>query len=1327
MAGRARDGLCRWACGAEACECSESRRSGHPVLAAKAARVAAPFSLFNEDRNLLRIKEKERRNQEINLNKEPFLENAPLFDEPYKTNKGDELSNRIQNMLGNYEEMKDLINNMSQQNFIGIPKRAVPLISQEKSLRGPSRSNSSMKSAFHSKNPRLMGPHSSIPSTLDCSFQKNTALSEQNGQSSNHNAKNYKSLHNRSQNKDSSFNDRKTCNSHHGSDNQQLDVDNQAKDQLSHLQDFQPLLQLSSLLQPLSPLTPLSPIHSTVFTNSKSQSSNSKDCPPSNSPHEMGLLSGDSESLSSGLNTSVPNQHASQAFPPSLPSKSNMTQQKPTAYVRPMDGQDQAPSESPELKPPSEDYSKDSFGNIVKVKVCARKKLSKLKISSQPVEETLSNEVSCVEEILKEMTHSWPPPLTAIQTPSTTEPSKFPFQNKDMHVASGFVGHKKCEISPKNSQSEKPMLEHDLQISSGEESDEDQVMEKPATISVPESASSLPQSDNILPRHSSSGLNNLSESGNSSTSDSESESTSTDSEGATSEGVSRAPTPENHENTKTKPDPSLTNKWKLDNWLNDKQPVIPSKSHSESLMGRISQDNKRSVTKEIHDGTGSSREKRMTEEPSPSRSRQQESPALHDQQQAVQEKQPNKPIITFVPGAKQENEACKSGDKDQLCTEWAKVKDGQRSSENRGTESSAKISIERKKHKGRVQNAPKCKQFTDNCSLSIDHCSTKDKPLPFAAHVSQRLENNENEAKTGKLAREASRSTFHKSAEVRNINDTNISKSSTGVKEANRATNFQPANKGKQLTRTNGNKAGSHVREEVHNNINKPAGKVKEENGSNTQKVITKERTKLSKHVNQTKDNILKNQVFSSGSIGSLLSPIRDNKSNMPLMVKIDLSLLSRIPLPPGNEDKLPKMCTMGHMNQKNKEGLKESKESSSGKTKRKHAIDAESSESKKQKLEKENKLFSSSHKEPSHKRVSTSLTEKEKSFVPLLPSPVQVKVAHKQPDSISSSSSQVSMMNASDTKAKSSMSNSASGLLTSKHKRIEDKQSRHVKGKVSYQVTSSNITPEQSLSNGNSKPTRLLLKFDDKQYSVEHHLQEAKKIKHKADVMLDKIGKAFNYLDAALSFVESGIAMESEAQPPKSAYTMFSETVDLIKYILKLINYNDSSETPIEKIFVVLCIRCQSLLSMAMFRLKKDTALKYSRTLTEHFKSSSRTAQAPSPRVARGTGTPSPVSQAPSPASSGGSQPGSTSNGGSVAIPHMIHQLASTYVNITSIFLHGHDLWEQADALARKNREFFMELDSAVGLLSLTSSVIELVHYVRQGLHWLRLETKLL
>lgn len=38
----------------------------------------------------------------------------------------------------------------------------------------------------------------------------------------------------------------------------------------------------------------------------------------------------------------------------------------------------------------------------------------------------------------------------------------------------------------------------------------------------------------------------------------------------------------------------------------------------------------------------------------------------------------------------------------------------------------------------------------------------------------------------------------------------------------------------------------------------------------------------------------------------------------------------------------------------------------------------------------------------------------------------------------------------------------------------------------------------------------------------------------------------------------------------------------------------------------------------MAMFRCKKDTVMKYSRTLSEHFRSTSKVAQAPSPCVAR-------------------------------------------------------------------------------------------------------------
>lgn len=65
-------------------------------------------------------------------------------------------------------------------------------------------------------------------------------------------------------------------------------------------------------------------------------------------------------------------------------------------------------------------------------------------------------------------------------------------------------------------------------------------------------------------------------------------------------------------------------------------------------------------------------------------------------------------------------------------------------------------------------------------------------------------------------------------------------------------------------------------------------------------------------------------------------------------------------------------------------------------------------------------------------------------------------------------------------------------------------------------------------------------------------------------------------------------------------------------------------------------------------------------------------------------------MSPTPSPASSGGSQPGSNNSGSqsnSVTIPQMIHHIASSYVNITSYILYAYDIWEQADLLAKKNK----------------------------------------
>lgn len=46
----------------------------------------------------------------------------------------------------------------------------------------------------------------------------------------------------------------------------------------------------------------------------------------------------------------------------------------------------------------------------------------------------------------------------------------------------------------------------------------------------------------------------------------------------------------------------------------------------------------------------------------------------------------------------------------------------------------------------------------------------------------------------------------------------------------------------------------------------------------------------------------------------------------------------------------------------------------------------------------------------------------------------------------------------------------------------------------------------------------------------------------------MDKLGKAVNYVDAALSFMECGKAMEEGPLESKSPYAMYAETVELIR-----------------------------------------------------------------------------------------------------------------------------------------------------------------------------------
>ncbi|XP_072518098.1 AF4/FMR2 family member 1 isoform X2 [Salminus brasiliensis] len=429
------------------------------------------------------------------------------------------------------------------------------------------------------------------------------------------------------------------------------------------------------------------------------------------------------------------------------------------------------------------------------------------------------------------------------------------------------------------------------------------------------------------------------------------------------------------------------------------------------------------------------------------------------------------------------------------------------------------------------------------------------------------------------------------------------------------------------------------------------------------------------------------------------------------LVVKIELSQLSRIPQP-------PKAAKASKGSSKNK-ASREKELGSAGKVGKKRPAEKSEPAVPKKKPKLGGSKTSSSSQLNSSKAEAPKSTSKDKERKssktdrhppPHLP-------PHPPPHPPPHSSSQEQLKGSGHKRSGGELEENSHGS-SSKHKKKSSSKEDHSKAEKKTKSAASTSEPPAFC----TAPTthRPLLKFEDRQFSVDYHMKEAKRLKHKADVTLDKTGKAFKYMDAVMSFVESGIAMETDPQTPKSAYTMFSETVDLIRFTLKLKNFCDPAAPASERDFLVLCMRCQALLQMAMFRCKRDSALKYSRTLTDHFKNM----QAPSPCISN-TGTPSPMSPMPSPASSVSSGLGSNpSSSSTVAIPQVIQQVASSYVNITALFLSAHDTWEQAEELARKGSGMLNELDSAMGQLSLTSSMTPLVRYTRQGLHWLKLDT---
>ncbi|XP_010220966.1 PREDICTED: AF4/FMR2 family member 3 [Tinamus guttatus] len=1175
--------------------------------------------VYEPDRNVLRRKEWERRNQEAQQEDGTFNTSYSLFSEPYKTNKGDELSNRIQNTLGNYDEMKDLLTDRSNQShLVGVPKPGIPQASL------PKPDEHLIADSRPLPPPPVCSAASSTPAALPAQQNKSSTMAWQ------------KAGHNSA------------------SEGQQRASKHGHRSLESHKSDF----KLANQKSGLDKLKRYASSPTSSSSNTAQQSSLRSTLGDNVTRVQQQLkLSCASEGAAQVQERPAKHGggHCVQNFPPSLAS----VQQKPTAYVRPMDGQDQAPDESPKLKLSAE--TTKSYRGVPSSKADSartKSKITKFSIPKQD-EDSGAGDNSCIEEILREMTHSWPPPLSAIHTPGKVEQSKFPFPNKDSQQGStGHSNTRKSDVEPKSpekSATHTSMLEDDLKLSSDEEENDQQAAQRSA-LRVLSDSLVVPQPNSRASGLSSKGSSSSSssESETSSESDSESESSSSESDGSKRSHYS---SPE--------PEPPSSNKWQLDKWLNKVTPhKAPILTHHDS------------PALESHPYYGRVKPERQDCEKTPATS-------------------------TTDPH---------SGDSRVVATTaTAAASAGSGDGPRPRTASKAPGS------KGGRQKSP---PTADSGPPRRAGGSTSDPPRARpgsggGSRAGHRREPRSSAAGEKRRARGPSK-TAPKSKEFIETESSSSSSSSDSGSESEREE--RPLPKAPAGAEARAKDSGSSAAPKAHSGCS-AFGSI----NARTSSEIAKE---------------LEEQFYTLVPFGrnELLSPLKDSDEVKSLWVKIDLTLLSRIP------ERLPEEPLAMSAGANEAASLQQTSSAAplaekglpKPRRKRKCENEEEYRDIKKTHLERESasrlaapahSITTANHCNMNENSLAIPINKNEKMLRSPV-SPLSDASKHKYSNDDLTSSSRP---NGSNLLPSISSSKKHKGEIQLQPHAGDFNKAIHINSEnvLLCNKPQSQTEPWSPLSSTPRDCRRTKLIFDDMPHNADYFMQEAKRKKHKADAMVEKFGKALNYAEAALSFIECGNAMEQGPMESKSPYTMYSETVELIRYAVRLKTHSGPNATAEDKQLAALCYRCLALLYWRMFRLKRDHAVKYSKALIEYFKNSSKAAQTPSPWGASGksTGTPSPMSPSPSPVSSVGSQgsTGAPSPSPIISIPQRIHQMAANHVSITNSILHSYDYWEMADNLAKENRDFFNDLDALMGPVTLHSSMEHLVQYTQQGLHWVR------
>ncbi|XP_049990722.1 AF4/FMR2 family member 3 isoform X5 [Alexandromys fortis] len=1171
-------------------------------------------SVYEPDRSALRRKERERRSQEAQQDSGGFNSSYSLFSEPYKTNKGDELSNRIQNTLGNYDEMKDFLTDRSNQShLVGVPKPGVPQTPVNKVDE-----HFAAESRAQPQSSSVCSTASSTPAAVSVQQSKRGTMGWQ-----------------------------KT--GHSSSDGQQRAA------------------QQGSLRTLLGDGVGRQQTRAKQVCNVEAGLQTQERPPAMAAKHS-----------SSG--------HCVQNFPPSLASKPSLVQQKPTAYVRPMDGQDQAPDESPKLKSSTETgVHCTSYRGVPGNKpesARAKAKLAKFSIPKQGEESRSGESNSCVEEIIRD----------------------------SQLVSSGHNNPKKADAepeSPDNGTSNTSMLEDDLKLSSDDEESEQQAAQRTALRALSDSSvaqqtncrGSVPSSKGSSSGSGSSSSSSSSDSESSSGSDSETESSSSESEGSKPPHCS---SPE--------AEPASSNKWQLDKWLNKVNPhkppiLIQNESHGPERNQYYPpvKDEGQDCGKLPEICQASLRDKDLK-----TACKEEQRPRTANKapgSKSVKQKSPPAAAVAVTTAAPPPAVPSAPTESAPAPTRRSAGKKPTRRTERTSAGDSANC------HRPEEPVAP------DTLGASVVGPPEPPKTKPCGnSRTSHRKELRSSVTCEKRRTRGLSR-IVPKSKEFIETESSSSSSSSDSDLESEQEeyvlskTQTTAGNEPRLKEATSSNSSTSRA----------PVGSI----NARTTSDIAKE---------------LEEQFYTLVPFGrnELLSPLKDNDEVRSLWVKIDLTLLSRIPEHLSQEPGiLSAPAAKDNDSVPASHALDTPAEKTLPKSKRKRKCDNEDDyrDIKKAQGEKEsasrlaasaNNTLSGSHCNLNINSLAIPINKNEK-MLRSPTSPLSDACKHKYSSEDLTSSSRphgngvlTSASSSKKPKADSQLQSHAGDLTKAAHNSSENG--------VLHTKSRPQTEPWSPGSNGHRDCKRQKLIFDDMPRSADYFMQEAKRMKHKADAMVEKFGKALNYAEAALSFIECGNAMEQGPMESKSPYTMYSETVELIRYAMRLKTHSGPNATPEDKQLAALCYRCLALLYWRMFRLKRDHAVKYSKALIDYFKNSSKTAQAPSPWGSSGksTGSPSPMSPNPSPTSSVGSQ-GSLSSSNAlppstiVSIPQRIHQMAANHVSITNSILHSYDYWEMADNLAKENREFFNDLDLLMGPVTLHSSMEHLVQYSQQGLHWLR------